>query len=129
VTFTVNPGDDVFVQATLDIFADSRSQLFAFADAAHTLRMTFMQGDTSLLIAAGPSSAAAAPEPASGFLAVVGRSGAGPRGPPPLSVTNSRALPSARTRTARHAGSRVRLGHCRIGSRLPFRIRPNFPDG
>jgi hypothetical protein len=51
VTFTANPGDIFFVQTTLDAFADSRSeQLEAFADAFHTLDMSFTQGDPSLLI-------------------------------------------------------------------------------
>jgi len=70
VTFTVNPGDNIFVQATLDAFADSRSQqLFASADALHTLSMSFTQGDTSLLI---PASTSAVPEPSAGVLSAIG---------------------------------------------------------
>lgn len=69
VTFSVNPGDIFFVQATLDTFVDSRSQqLFAFADASHTLNMAFTQGDTSLLVPAGTTPLAAVPEPMSAFL-------------------------------------------------------------
>lgn len=73
VTFSVNPGDVFFVQATLDAFVDARSQqLFASADAAHTLGMSFTQGDASLLVPAATTPAAVAPEPASIFLAGIG---------------------------------------------------------
>jgi hypothetical protein len=71
-TFTLNPGDDFFVQATLDTFVDSRSQqLAATADASHTLEMVFTQGDTSLLVpAATPLSAV--PEPGTGLATGIG---------------------------------------------------------
>ena len=76
VTFPVNPGDIVFVQATLDAFVDSRSQqLFASADASHTLAMSFTQGDASLLIPAATTAASDVPEPASTFLAGIGGMG------------------------------------------------------
>ncbi len=70
VTFSLNPGDTFFVQATLDVFTDSRSQsLPASADASHTLAMSFTQGDTSLLIPAAVTPASTdAPEPASTML-------------------------------------------------------------
>jgi hypothetical protein len=65
VTFTVNPGDVFFVQATLTAIADSRSDdLFSLADASHTMDMQFTQGDTSLLIPAVVATADA-PEPVS----------------------------------------------------------------
>jgi hypothetical protein len=65
VTFSVNPGDVVFLQATLDVFADARSQqLFALADASHTLTMNFTQGDPSLLTPAITTPASGVPEPA-----------------------------------------------------------------
>ena len=67
MTFSVNPGDIFFVQATLDTFTDSRSQsMVALADASHTLSMDFTQGDVSLLVpvATTPGSAEA-PEPIS----------------------------------------------------------------
>lgn len=72
VTFTVKPGDNIFVQTTLDAFADSRSQqLPALADAFHTLDMDFTQGDPSLLIpAATPVSSV--PEPATTFVTGIG---------------------------------------------------------
>ncbi len=73
VTFTVNPGDNFFVQSTIDVFADSRSQqLAALADAFHTLDMSFTQGDTSLLIAAGPATASGVPEPTTALLTGLG---------------------------------------------------------
>jgi hypothetical protein len=73
VTFTANPGDIFFFQATLDAFADSRSQqLTAVADASHTLEMAFTQGDTSLLIPAGTSSASTVPEPGTSLLTAMG---------------------------------------------------------
>ena len=74
VTFSVNPGDSFFVKATLDVFADSRSQdLVAIADASHTLAMGFTQGDTSLLVPAATTPAAtAAPEPGSILLMGIG---------------------------------------------------------
>jgi len=67
VTFTVNPGDFFYVKATMDVYADSRSQsLDAIADASHTLSMGFTQGDTSLLVPTAVTPAAAsAPEPGS----------------------------------------------------------------
>ncbi|MGC4054433.1 MAG: PEP-CTERM sorting domain-containing protein [Paludibaculum sp.] len=78
VSFTVNPGDTFFLQATLDIFVDSRSQsMFASADALHTLAMSFTQGDPSLLIPAGSSTAAEVPEPGSMALVVLGLVGLG----------------------------------------------------
>lgn len=73
VTFTANPGDTFFVQTTLDAFADSRSQqLKAFADAFHTLDMSFTQGDPSLLIPATTTPVSAVPEPATIFLTGTG---------------------------------------------------------
>jgi hypothetical protein len=73
VTFTVNPGDTIFVQGTLDSFVDSRSQqLEAVADASHTLDMSFTQGDTSLLIPAAVAASAETPEPISIALFGVG---------------------------------------------------------
>lgn len=78
VTFTVNPGDTFFLQATLDTFADSRSQtLFASANALHTLAMNFTQGDPSLLVASGPATAAGVPEPGSLLLTALGMVGLG----------------------------------------------------
>lgn len=77
VQFTVNPGDDFFVQATLDTFVDSRSQqLAAFADASHTFDMQFTNGDTSLLI---PAAAATSdvPEPVTTVLFGLGLAGVG----------------------------------------------------
>ncbi len=77
VTFTVNPGDTIFVQSTLDAFVDSRSQqLPAVADAAHTLDMSFTKGDTSLLIpAVTPDSNV--PEPVTTALFGIGLAGVG----------------------------------------------------
>ncbi len=76
VSFSVNPGDTLFVQATLDVFADSRSQsIFASADASHTLGMEFTQGDASLLIPAGTAPTSATPEPATTFLTGAGVAG------------------------------------------------------
>jgi hypothetical protein len=76
VTFSVNPGDDFFVQSTLDTFADSRSQqLFASADAFHTLDMSFTQGDTSLLVPAATTPFSSVPEPASAVLSLMGVAG------------------------------------------------------
>ncbi|HEY7391075.1 MAG TPA: PEP-CTERM sorting domain-containing protein [Bryobacteraceae bacterium] len=73
VTFTVNPGDNIFVQTTLDAFADSRSQqLPAVADAFHTLDMSFTQGDPSLLIPAATTPVSAVPEPATTLLTGIG---------------------------------------------------------
>jgi hypothetical protein len=74
VTFSVNPGDTVFVQPTLDVFADSRSQsLAASADASHTLGMSFTQGDTSLLVPAATTPISSdAPEPTTSLLTGVG---------------------------------------------------------
>jgi hypothetical protein len=72
VTFTLNPGDAIFVQTTLDAFADSRSQeLVAFADAFHTLDMSFIQGDPSLLTPAATPPVSAVPEPATTSLVVI----------------------------------------------------------
>jgi len=76
VTFTVNPGDNIFVQTTLDAFADSRSQqLVALADAFHTLDMSFTQGDPSLLIPAATTPVSGVPEPATTFLTGIGVAG------------------------------------------------------
>ena len=73
VTFPVNPGDDVFVQATLEAIVDSRSlALFGSADASHTLDMSFTQGDTSLLIPAATTPSAGVPEPANIVLTTFG---------------------------------------------------------
>jgi hypothetical protein len=77
-TFAVKPGDVVFVQATLDAFVDARSQqLFASVDAAHTLAMSFTQGDASLLIPAATTTASGpdVPEPATLLLAGIGGTG------------------------------------------------------
>ena len=77
VTFTVNPGDDFFIQATLDTFVDSRSQqLEAFADASHTFDMQFTSGDTSLLIPAAPATSDV-PEPVPTGLFGIGLAGLG----------------------------------------------------
>ncbi|HEY7302756.1 MAG TPA: PEP-CTERM sorting domain-containing protein [Bryobacteraceae bacterium] len=77
VTFTVNPGDDFFVQATLDTFVDSRSQqLAADADASHTFDMSFTQGDASLLIPAAPATSDV-PEPVTTTLFGIGLAGVG----------------------------------------------------
>jgi hypothetical protein len=76
VTFSVNPGDIFFVRATLDAFADARSQsMFASADASHTLAMNFTRGDTSLLIPAATSQGSAVPEPAGMLLIGIGGTG------------------------------------------------------
>jgi hypothetical protein len=73
VTFNVNPGEIFYVQATLSAFADSRSQqLFASADASHTLTMSFSQGNTSLLVPAAAGPAADAPEPGGALLPGIG---------------------------------------------------------
>jgi len=73
VTFAVNPGDIFFVQATLEAIADARSQsLPASADASHTLGMSFIQGDTSLLIPAATTPDSSVPEPASLFPTAIG---------------------------------------------------------
>ncbi len=70
VTFTVNPGDSFYVQATLTAITDSRSaDMFASADASNTLAMQFTQGDTSLLT---PGSAAASPVPEPAPIALLG---------------------------------------------------------
>jgi hypothetical protein len=75
VRFTVNPGDDFFVQATIDTFVDSRSQqLAAFADASHSFDMLFTQGDTSLLIPAA-TTPTALPEPTTALLTGMGVTG------------------------------------------------------
>ena len=75
VTFTVNPGDFFYVQATLVAFVDSRSgELFASADAEHTMTMQFTQGDTSLLTPIGIGSSAVS-EPASMMLLGAGLPG------------------------------------------------------
>lgn len=77
VTFTVKPGDDFFVQATLDTFVDSRSQeLAAFADASHTFDMQFTSGDASLLISAAPATSDV-PEPVTTTLLGIGLAGVG----------------------------------------------------
>lgn len=77
VTFTVKPGDDFFVQATLDTFVDSRSQqLAAFANAFHTFDMSFTQGDTSLLIPAAPATSDV-PEPVTTTLFGIGLAAVG----------------------------------------------------
>jgi hypothetical protein len=77
VTFTVKPGDDFFVQATLDTFVDSRSQqLAADADASHTFDMSFTQGDASLLIPAAPATSDV-PEPVTTTLFGIGLAGVG----------------------------------------------------
>jgi hypothetical protein len=73
VTFTLNPGDVIFVQATLEAITDSRSQqLPASADASHTLDMLFTQGDTSLLIPAATDVGSSAPEPGTTVLISIG---------------------------------------------------------
>jgi hypothetical protein len=79
VTFTVNPGDEFFVQSTLIAIVDSRSaQLPASADAAHTLAMQFTQGDTSLLTpAAIAPSTSDVPEPITSALLGIGLVGVG----------------------------------------------------
>jgi hypothetical protein len=78
VRFTVNPGDDFFVQATLDTFVDSRSQqLAAFADASHTFDMSFTQGDTSLLIPAATTPGSSVPEPVTTTLFGIGLAAVG----------------------------------------------------
>jgi hypothetical protein len=78
VTFTVNPGDSFFVQATLEAIIDSRSgSVFASADAAHTLAMQFTQGDTSLLTPAAVAASSDAPEPVTTTLLGIGLAVAG----------------------------------------------------
>jgi len=78
VTFKVNPGEDFFVQATLDTFVDSRSQqLAADADAFHTFDMTFTQGDTSLLIPAATTPGSSVPEPVTTTLFGIGLAAVG----------------------------------------------------
>jgi hypothetical protein len=73
VTFTVNPDDNIFVQTTLDAFADSRSQqLPALADAFHTLDMSFTEGDPSQLIPAATTPVSGVPEPATTLLTGIG---------------------------------------------------------
>jgi hypothetical protein len=70
VTFIVNPGDQFFVQATLESIVDSRSgQLPAVADASHTLGMQFTEGDTSLLT---PAAEAVADAPESLTMSLLG---------------------------------------------------------
>ncbi len=79
VTFTVNPGDTIFVQSTLDAFVDSRSQqLAAVADASHTLDMSFTEGDASLLIPAATAAPISdVPEPVTTTLLGIGLAGVG----------------------------------------------------
>lgn len=78
VTFTLNPGDSFFVQATLEAIVDSRSaDLPATADALHTLDMQFTQGDTSLLTPAAVAPISDAPEPVSTVLLGIGLAGVG----------------------------------------------------
>lgn len=76
VTFSLNPGDSFFVQATLDTFADSRSQsLSALADASHSLGMSFTEGDTSLLVPDAVAPSSSVPEPSSLLLTTAGVAG------------------------------------------------------
>jgi hypothetical protein len=73
VTFSVNPGDSVLVQATLDAIVDARSlSMFGSADASHTLAMSFTQGNTALLTPAGITPQASVPEPGTILLTGIG---------------------------------------------------------
>lgn len=68
VSFTVAAGDSFYIWSLLDVYADSSHQVIGSVDAAHTLRMQFTQGDTSLLAPA----ISAVPEPGLAALWAVG---------------------------------------------------------